>query len=214
MRDQRRIDRPPQPDPLPPGTGSVRAVGHSLTPAEKEISGARTMLQSEDAKPTLAAATASNPGASRAPLLFGGALAVLGAIVAAVLILRPTAQSPLPVALAPLPIVSVTASAPLVAAPPATVVPAPVGIPAEVEITVDSTPKDVEIYLGKEKLGTSAKPLHLKRSDDEVKLTFKAPGHAPQEMEIAPAADSHVAIALVKIGGGARKKPGGGDLEY
>jgi eukaryotic-like serine/threonine-protein kinase len=206
-----------QPDPLPPGTGAVRTAGHSLTPAEKEISGARTIAQTEDTKPTLAAATPGTPVPSRSPLFVGAALAALGAIVAAVLILRPPTPAPLPVVAAPPPIVTATATATataIVAAPPATVVPAPTGLPAEAEITVDSTPKDVEIYLGKEKLGTSAKPVHLKRGEDKVKLTFKAPGYAPQDMEFAPSADSHLAIALVKLGGGARKKPGGGDLEY
>ncbi len=77
-----------------------------------------------------------------------------------------------------------------------------------------STPKEVEIYLGKEKLGTSIKPLRLKRSDEKLKLTFKAPGYAPQDIEIAPSADARVAVSLVKISVAAKKKPGGGDLEY
>ena len=47
-----------------------------------------------------------------------------------------------------------------------------------------------------------------------MKLTFKAPGYAPQDLEIAPSADAHVAVSLVKIVAGAKKKPGGGDLEY
>ncbi|MEP7120721.1 MAG: serine/threonine-protein kinase [Byssovorax sp.] len=204
-----------QPDPLPPGTGPVRTgVGHSLTPAEQEISGARTMLQGAETKPTLPAATA--PAAmSRAPLFVGGGVAAAFAIVAAIVLLRPPAppQQPLTVTV-PQPTLVVAPSAPTVVTPVATVVPAPVGLPAEAEITVDSTPKEVEIYLGKDRLGTSAKPLHLKRSDDRVKLTFKAAGYAPQDLEIAPSADSHVAISLVKLGVGAKKKPGGGDLEY
>ena len=204
-----------QPDPLPPGTGSVRVAGHSLTPAEQEIASARTMLQGAEARPTLLAASASRPAASRAPLFLGGGVAVVGAIVAAIFLLRLAAPAALPlVATSPQPTVLVAPSAPVVVAPQATVVPAPSGIPAEAEITVESTPKEVEIYLGKEKLGTSARPLHLKRSDEKVKLTFKAPGYAPQDLEIAPSAGSHVAVSLVKIGAGAKKKPGGGDLEY
>jgi serine/threonine-protein kinase len=111
--------------------------------------------------------------------------------------------------------VSVTATAPVVAPPIATVVPAPsaLAVAADAELTIDSTPKDVEIYLGKEKLGTSAKPLRLKRSDAKVKLTFKAPGYVAQDAEVSTATDAHVAITLVKIGGG-HKKAGGGDLEY
>ena len=207
-----------QPDPLPPGTGSVRTgVGHSLTPAEQEISGARTMLQGAEAKPTLPAASAPRSAASRAPLFVGGGVAVASAIVAALFLLRPATPPPQPVVAAlPLPTVLVapSASVPTVVAPPATVVPAPIGIPAEAELTIDSAPKEVEIYQGKDRLGTSAKPLRLKRSDEKVKLTFKAPGYAPQDLEIAPSADAHVAVSLVKIGAGAKKKPGGGDLEY
>jgi serine/threonine-protein kinase len=204
-----------QPDPLPPGTGSVRtAAGHSLTPAEQEISGARTMLQGADARPTLLAATGAVAAPSRAPLFVGAGVMVAGAIAAAIFALRPAAPVTLPVVATPQPTVLVAPSATTVVAPVATVVPAPVGLPPEVELTIDSTPKEVEIYQGKDRLGTSARPLRLKRGDEKMKLTFKAAGYAPQDLEIAPSADSHVAISLVKIGAGAKKKPGGGDLEY
>ena len=92
--------------------------------------------------------------------------------------------------------------------------PAPAGLPAEAELTIESTPREVEIYQGKEKLGTSARPLRLKRSDEKVKLTFKAPGYVSQDIEISPSADARVAVSLMKISVAAKKKPGAGDLEY
>jgi serine/threonine-protein kinase len=203
-----------QPEPLPPGTGSVRTVGNSLTPAEHEISTARTMVQGAQSTPTLPAADgATRPAPSRAPLIAVAAVAGIGAMIATMFILRPGTPAPVPV-VASSPVASVAAAAPIVAAPTATVVPAPSGLPAEVELTLDTTPKDVEVYLGKDRLGTSAKPLRLKRGDEKVKLTFKAPGYATQDLEISPATDAHVAVALVKLGGATKKKPGGGDLEY
>jgi serine/threonine-protein kinase len=203
-----------QPDPLAPGSGAGHATGKSLTPAEQEISAARTLLHVGDATPTLVAATASKAPTSRAAIFIGGGVIAVAAIAAAILVLRPSPQPTPTVAVPAPPAVSVTATAPVVAPPIATVVPAPSALAVEAELTIDSTPKDVEIYLGKDRLGTSAKPLRIKRSDEKVKLTFKAPGYTPQDVEVSPAADAHVTVTLVKAGGGVRKKAGGGDLEY
>ncbi|MFS8070329.1 MAG: serine/threonine protein kinase, partial [Byssovorax sp.] len=208
-----------EPIPLPRGSGPARSGGYSLTPAEREISSAPTLAQGADLSPTLAAPalTEARPAGGRPALLAGGALAAVAVIVAAIVLTRPPLPAPTPVVattttqLAALP---TTAEAPASAAPPATVIPAPAGLPAEAELTIDSTPREVEIYLGKEKLGTSARPLRLKRSDEKVKLTFKAPGFAPQDIEVSPSADARVTVSLVKISVAVKKSPGAGDLEY
>jgi len=205
-----------QPEPLPRGTGSVvpgRPVGNSLTPAEQHLAAAPTLVQGAASNQTSTLAEAgAKPTGGRAPLLFGGvAVAVIAAVVSFVA-LKPSPAPPPVVALALPP--TATASAIPPAAPPATVTPAPAGLPAEIELTVASKPAEVDVYLGKEKLGTSAKPVHLKRGDEPVKLTFKAPGYAPQDLEVSPAEGARVTVTLVKSVGPVKKKPGGSDLEY
>jgi hypothetical protein len=83
--------------------------------------------------------------------------------------------------------------------------------PAEVEITVDATPKAVvvEVYRDGEKIGSSDKPVRLKREDGKVKLTFKAAGYASQDKEVPASASSTVAVTLKKPGSGKKS-----DLEF
>jgi serine/threonine-protein kinase len=202
-----------QPAPLPRGAGGVVAKGNTLTPAEQQIAAAPTLAQSAlpGADSTLAEAGAK-PAGGRAPLLFGG-LAAAVALVAVVAFTRsPSPASTPPLAAVPPPVAA--ASAILTATPSATVTPASTGLPAEIALTIASKPAELDVYLGKEKLGTSAKPVHLKRGDEPVKLTFKAPGYTPQDLEVSAAADARVPVTLVKIVGPVKKNPGGSDLEY
>jgi serine/threonine-protein kinase len=83
-------------------------------------------------------------------------------------------------------------------------------VPAEVELTVDATPAPVDVYLGKTKIGSSAAPLRIKRADGKVKLTFKAAGYAPQDMDVPASSNAAVQVTLKKLGGG----KGRGDLEF
>ena len=87
---------------------------------------------------------------------------------------------------------------------------APPALPAEIELTVDATPSPVDVYLGKTKIGTSAAPVKIKRGDGKVKLTFKAQGFAPQDMEVPASGNTAVQVALKKVGGGR----GRGELEF
>ena len=82
--------------------------------------------------------------------------------------------------------------------------------PAEVELTIEATPKGVEVWQGTQKLGTTAAPVKIKRADGKVKLTFKAPGYQPQDMEVAASASTVVPVTLKKIGGPGRR----GELEF
>jgi len=81
--------------------------------------------------------------------------------------------------------------------------------PAEIELTIDATPP-VDVYLGAVKIGTSAAPIKLKRGDVKVKLTFKAVGYVAQDVEVPAAANTVVAVKLVKAAGAKKKS----DLEY
>ncbi len=206
-----------QPEPLPRGAGAVitgRPVGNSLTPAEKHLAAAPTLAQRAPANSTSTLVEAGGkPAGGRSALLFGGLAAAVVAVVAVGTFTRSPAVATSPVvATAPPP----TASAPAIlpAAPTATVTQAPAGLPAEIELTIASTPREVDVYLGKEKLGTSTKPVYLKRGDEPVKLTLKAPGYVPQDLEVSASDSARVAVTLVKIASPAKKKPGGGDLEY
>jgi hypothetical protein len=84
--------------------------------------------------------------------------------------------------------------------------------PAEIELTIDATPKVVEVYRGNERLGTSDKPLRLARAEGRVKLTFKAAGYAPQDLEVPASSNTTVSVRLTRAAGkGGGKKS---DLEF
>jgi serine/threonine-protein kinase len=72
---------------------------------------------------------------------------------------------------------------------------------ADVEITVQSTPPAVDVYRGADKIGTSDSPLKLRR-DEKVKLSFRAPGYAPAEVELAPTQSTLLPVKLTKLAGG------------
>jgi serine/threonine-protein kinase len=71
--------------------------------------------------------------------------------------------------------------------------------PVEVELLIQSTPKDVEVYLGGEKVGTSASPIKIKRGDKPLNLTLKASGFSSADIEITPSANIVVPAKLVKL---------------
>jgi serine/threonine-protein kinase len=142
----------------------------------------------------------------------------VGAVVAAAVLMRPKDQ---PVAATPQPTAVIAPSAAPTVVPAKTVEPvpavvpsaAPAALPAEVDLTVESTPKLVEIWQGTTKLGTSAAPLKVKRGDEKLKLTVKAVGFAPQEVEVTPSESQKVTVSLLKkaASGGSTKR---GDLEF
>jgi serine/threonine-protein kinase len=200
------------PDPRTPAAAAVAelAIEATLALPDPKFSSGPTMAQSAGADQTLVPAeTSGKPTGGSRVLLFGGA--AVAAIVAAIVLTRAPPPAPVVmVAAAPLP--SAAAPLPSAAAPP-TVTPT-TELAMESVLTIASTPKEVDVFLGKEKLGTSTNPILVKRSDSQLKLTFKAAGYAPQDVEVSAAADTKIAVALVKIGVSVKKKPGAGDLEY
>jgi hypothetical protein len=57
----------------------------------------------------------------------------------------------------------------------------------------------VDVYLGGEKIGTSAGTLRIKQGDAPVTLTLKAPGYAPSQVDIVPSANVVVPAKLVRL---------------
>ena len=73
--------------------------------------------------------------------------------------------------------------------------------PAEVEVTIQSTPTVVEVYRGAEKVGTSEAPFKLKRGE-KVKLAFKARGFVTSEVELTPTQSTLMPVKLAKVSTG------------
>ena len=69
---------------------------------------------------------------------------------------------------------------------------------AEVQVTVRSTPEHATIYCGDEKLGLAPGPVNVKRGNAKVKLTLKADGYAPADVEVEPSENTTVSIKLNK----------------
>jgi serine/threonine-protein kinase len=84
--------------------------------------------------------------------------------------------------------------------------PAAAAEPAEVEITVDATPRIVDVYLGAAKVGTSAAPIRIKRAEGRVRLTFKATGYLPKDVDVQATASTVVNVVLKKAAGQGRKE--------
>jgi hypothetical protein len=80
---------------------------------------------------------------------------------------------------------------------------------AEIELTIDADPKVVDVYQGATKIGASSGPIKLKRADGRVKLTFKAVGYTPQDIEVPASANTVVSVKLKKVANARR-----GDLEF
>jgi serine/threonine-protein kinase len=199
-------------------TPRVRSGATGATPAEIErISAARTVAQAETGKTILSAEAASKPAGSRS-IVYGVAVGAAVVGFGLVMLLRPGKPGAPVVGAAATATAAVSAPPPQVTVAPASAAPAVVPeAPSEVTISVESTPKVVEIFLGTEKLGTSEAPFKVKRGAGKVKLTFKAAGFAPRELEVPVATNGVVQVELTKVAGPA--KPAGpstrrSDLEY
>ena len=70
--------------------------------------------------------------------------------------------------------------------------------PADVQVTVRSTPDHAAIYFGDVMLGLAPGPVKVKRGEVKVKLTIKANGYATAEVEVEPTENTTVSIKLNK----------------
>ena len=192
-------------DPAGPAA-SVR-VG-SATPAELgAMASARTMLPDEGSKTIISAQT----GGTRRLAVAVGVAAVAGLVAVAAIAMRSRdVPAPGPAATAEArreQTAAVKAPDPAPSVAPSATATAQ-ALPAEVELTIDATPRVVDVYRDGAKIGSSDKPLRLARADGKVKLTFKAAGYAPQDLDVPASANAVVAVTLKKAAG---KKS---DLEY
>jgi eukaryotic-like serine/threonine-protein kinase len=191
----------------PPGPAASVRVG-SATPGELgAMASARTMLTSDAPKTVISAGTG---GSLRLAVVLGAVAAGLAVVAVTVIALRPketpappvqaaTAEAPRASAKAPDPVPAVTPSA-----TPSATAEAP---PAEIELTIDATPKVVvDVYRDGQKIGSSDRPVKVKRADGKVKLTFKAAGYTSQEMELPASASAVVPVTLKKATGGKKSE--------
>jgi eukaryotic-like serine/threonine-protein kinase len=79
--------------------------------------------------------------------------------------------------------------------------------PDDVLVTVKCVPEHAGIYLGDERIGVAPGPVKLRRGADKVKLTLKADGFAPTDVELEPVDNTVLNAKLTKVGGGGIKKP-------
>jgi eukaryotic-like serine/threonine-protein kinase len=199
--------------------GAVSRSGPMATPAEQALAEAKTMMQPEPGKQTLLGSAKDVPPAprGRATIYAFVALGALALGVVSVLALR----KPEPVE----PGQAMVSNAVPTAAPvgatsvatAATAVVAPAPVEQEIEIEVRSAPDKAEVYVGAERLGVVPGPFKVKRGTTPIKLTIKADGYKPQEIEITPDKNVAIPVPLTKIAAPAvrpnKGKSGAGDLE-
>ncbi len=187
------------------GDGAGAAGARSgMTPAQlQELSEAKTIAEVSSGTKTLLNAAADVPprGRKRVTVAIGAASLVAGIAVTMVVRSWTAPAGGAAVALARLPPVPAVTVAP--AAPSAAPVVEPA--PAEVELTIQSTPSVVDVYLGGEKIGASPGPIKIKRGDKPITLTLKAAGHAPSEITVTPSAN--VVVPSIKLARVAVKRP-------
>jgi serine/threonine-protein kinase len=200
------------------------ALKANMTPADLgKMVEARTMVAVDGAQKTLLPSEKDvKPGSSTRMAVYAGAAFVLLGGVGAMLTLRPPGSGAQT-------LVTMTATAAVSSPPAATLsarAPEPVATvspvastevvpaaPAEIELTIDASPRLVDVYRGAEKLGTSAQPIRIGRSEGKVKLTFKAIGFAPLDVEVPAGASATVPVRLEKAAP-AVKKPGKPEVEF
>ncbi|WP_437675745.1 protein kinase domain-containing protein [Sorangium sp. So ce131] len=140
--------------------------------------------------------------APRAPALDAGAAPIAAALV-------PSA----------LPAPSVMPATPADGAPPApSVVPAtpadgaPPQPPPEVELHIQATPKDVDVWSQGKLVGKAPGPLRLPRGRAAT-LTFKAPGYVEQVQEVPAEEDGAITVTLRRAASTRKGAAGQSDLE-
>ncbi|MGK3981573.1 serine/threonine-protein kinase [Sorangium sp. So ce136] len=165
----------------------------------------------------------STPAAASLRRAALAAVFILGGAAAAALTLRLTGSEPLadapraPALAAP---ESAALLAPVAPAPAASAAPAPADVPTasaraappEVELQIQATPKEIEVWSEGKLVGKAPGPLRLPRGR-AVKLTFKSPGYQEQAQEFPAEADGALTVSLKRAAASARGTVRKGDLE-
>ncbi|WP_437758603.1 serine/threonine-protein kinase [Sorangium sp. So ce1389] len=165
----------------------------------------------------------STPAAASRRRAALAAVAILGVAAAAALTLHLAGSEPLadapraPALAAP---ESAALLAPVAPAPAASAAPAPADVPTasaraappEVELQIQATPKEIEVWSEGKLVGKAPGPLRLPRGR-AVKLTFKSPGYQEQAQEFPAEADGALTVSLKRAAATARGTVRKGDLE-
>jgi serine/threonine-protein kinase len=192
------------------GPRVVTGGGAKVTPAEAALAEARTIVHTEGDTPgeskTLRGAEADvKPEPSRRTALVAvlGAIALVGA--GAFLALRGGGGTS-PEGLVP--VATVTAEAKPSAMPTAepAVTPAVASaaasaeaLPADVELTIETNLKDVDVLFDGKSIGKAPGVVKLPRGDAKVTLTLQAPGYKPTDVQVTPSANGVVSATLAKL---------------
>ncbi len=207
--------------------GGASATGPAIITPPKPagaLAEARTVASTDGASRTLGTSSSDvQPQKSRTPLIAAIAVGVVAVSAGVTIFLRSkhdegqthgatTASVVTAEAKAQAPATSTVTVAPSSDAPP----PLPADKPAEVEITITSEPAVVDVYVDKIKIGTSEKPIKIKRAEGKTKLSFQAKGYVTEDMDVSLASNLGLQIKLKKAAGPAvvKKNGGKGELEF
>ncbi len=192
-----------------PGSGpQYRPPGGSpMTPDQTDIASAKTMEADDSRGSTLSASsvpTERSPSGKRArakvPLIAGAGLLALVSIggTGAYFAFRSDDHAARGPASAAVPVSASEQVPPSDPSPAACVSVAPPepAVPTQVELTIQSEPKNVRAFLDEDEIGTSPGPLMLERSEEPVDLTFKAAGYHEKSITLTPKADAIVSVTL------------------
>jgi len=179
-----------------------RTSSVSVIPPAPHSSTARTFQGSSSEVPE---------ASGRKAALAVGACA-LAALIAGGVWLRTASQ---PAITPPLSVVappSVTGAQPVSAVAQVSVA-TPAPLPSDVEIRIQSTPAVVDVLLRGKKIGSSAAPVRISRSESPLTLTVAAAGYQPAAVQVTPSADGVVSVTLNKAAFRAHGKRGVSELE-
>jgi eukaryotic-like serine/threonine-protein kinase len=74
-------------------------------------------------------------------------------------------------------------------------------------LRIQSTPTNVDVFLGERNLGSAPGPIELPRGTSEISLTFSAKGHQSKTVSVMPSQDILIPITLEKEKAAATPKP-------
>ena len=179
----------------PMASAQVGASRRKPTPADYGPMASAPTLAGPSAQ-TLGSSTSqiAPPQSRRFAVIVGAGLLAVGMIAAAIFARdggRRDAPTHAASAIAEPPVAAPPSAAPSASAPAVTAV-------TDVELTVQATPTNADVFLAGERLGAAPGPFKIRRGDAKVKLTVKAEGYKPLELEVVPSASATLSAPLVR----------------
>jgi serine/threonine-protein kinase len=184
---------------VPAATPSTSDLARSLrdvSSAAKEIATAKTIAQPTG--PTFVGSTSevgSAPPRKRGAWLVGVvAFAALVTGIGIVIVVRQPSHATVGNGTTSATLRAPSSSAPLVASS----VPSLVRLSTDVGITFYGAPEGTDVWLGEEKIGTTPGAVRVPRTAGTIKLTLKAKGHRPKDVDVNAAEDGSISVTLEK----------------